>query len=391
MTNSQLTTHNSRTILIVTGEASGDLHGAELARALWKHNRSLEILGMGGERMQKAGVKLIFDNRRLGVMGLVEVIRRFRVVAEAYRTICEQLNGGRIHLVILIDSPDFNLRVAAVAKQKGIPAVYYIGPKVWAWRAGRVKAMARLIHRILVIFPFEEDLYRQAGVACRFVGHPLLDEIPRDLDPMQLRQQYGVDPKGTVVALLPGSRPQEVRRLLPVMLSAAVEVAAQVPGVAFLLPVAPSIKQEVVAEEVGRWPLRVKLISGEAPGVLACSDAAIVASGTATLEAALVGTPMVIIYKMAYLTYLVARMLVKVRSVGLVNIVAGQRVVPELLQGAATAERITKELMPLLMDERMRQKTKQALSQVSRQLGPPGASMRAAEEILEILQEHGLV
>lgn len=376
----------SHTVLIVTGEASGDLHGAELARALWKHDRSLEILGMGGKRMQKAGVKLIFDNRRLGVMGLVEVIRRFRVVAEAYRTICEQLNGGRIRLVTLIDSPDFNLRVAAVAKRKGIPAVYYIGPKVWAWREGRVKTMARLIHRMLVIFPFEEKLYRQAGVACRFVGHPLLDEIPRDLDPVQLRRQYEIDPKGPVVALLPGSRPQEVLRLLPVMLSAAVEVAAQLPKVGFLLPVAPSIEQGIVAEEVGRWPLQVKLISGEAPRVLAASDAAIVASGTATLEAALMGTPMVIIYKMAWLTYLVARMLVKVRNVGLVNIVAGQRVVPELLQGAATAKRITKELMPLLMDETTRQQTKQALSQVSRQLGPPGASMRAAEEILEILK-----
>ena len=336
--------------------------------------------------MQKAGVKLIFDNRRLGVMGLVEVIRRIRVVAVAYRTVVKYLKENSIHAVVLIDSPDFNLRVAAVAKKKGVPVVYYISPKIWAWRSGRVKVIRRLVQLMLVIFPFEEELYRQAGVPCRFVGHPLLDEIPRDLESAPLRERYGVNPRGPVVALLPGSRPEEIRRHLPVMLSAARYISERIPEVSFLLPVAPSIDVEGVAREMDRWSLRLKAVHGEAPGVLAASDAALIASGTATLEAALVGTPMVILYKMAWLTYLAARMWVKVRDVGLVNIVAGRRVIPELLQGAATGNRTAEELLPMLLDDSVRRKTKEALAEVSRALGSPGASMRAAEATLEVLR-----
>jgi lipid-A-disaccharide synthase len=375
------------TILIVTGEASGDLHGAELAQALWKCDPSLQIVGIGGERMQKAGVRLIFDNRRLGVMGLVEVIRRIRVIAVAYRTVVKYLTENPVHLVVLIDSPDFNLRVAAVAKRKGIPAVYYIGPKVWAWRPGRVKTIRRLIWRMLVIFPFEEELYRRAGVPCRFVGHPLLDETPKDLSRAELRDQYGVDSEKPVVALLPGSRPEEIRRHLPVMLSAARLISERIPGASFLLPIAPSIDGEAVRREIQRGSLPIKPVHGEAPRVLAASDAAVIASGTATLEAALVGTPMVVVYKMAWLTYGVARMLVKVRDVSLVNIVAGRRVVPERLQGTATGKSVAEELLPLLLDESLRREMSEALAQVRQKLGSPGASMRAAEEIIKVLHE----
>ena len=379
-----------RTLLIVTGEASGDLHGAELARALWKLDQSLQILGMGGQRMEKAGVKLVFDNRRLGVMGLVEVMKRWRWIVRSYRCICTWLKKGAIDLLVLIDSPDFNLRIARVARRHGIPVVYYIGPKIWAWRSGRIRTIAKRIQRMLVILPFEEEIYRKANVSCKFVGHPLLDEMPKDLDHKVLRRQYGLDPSSLVIALLPGSRQQEIERILPVMLSASSQISKQVEGVNFMLPVAPSIEWRSVERETSRWPISIKLIPADAPRVLASADAAIVTSGTATLEAALTGTPMVIVYKMAWLTYILARMFIRVRNIGLVNIVAGHRIVPELIQGAATGTTIANELMRLLKEKDLRQEMKKALSQVRQKIGPPGASMQAAEEVLTLLYKTGI-
>ena len=375
----------SRTVLLVTGEASGDLHGAELAHKLWRFDRSLHIIGMGGERMQKAGVKILFDNRRLGVMGLVEVIGRWRAIREAYRTIRVEIQKRKIDLVVLIDSPDFNFRVAKVAKVAAIPIVYYIGPKVWAWRSGRVKTLSKLVDKMLVILPFEEEIYQGAGVSCRFVGHPLLDEIPQDLDPVYLRQQYGVKNGNPVVALLPGSRFQEIKRLMPVMLSSAKKLRKKMPEASFLLAVAPSVDWNAIERMVKRSGVPVKMVSGEAPKVLACSDAAIVASGTATLEAALVGTPMVIVYRMAWLTYAFARMLVHIEHIGLVNIIAKREVAPELIQSKANANQIGKRLMPLLNDWEIRKQMKRSLVEISRNLGTPGASARAAREVLKIL------
>jgi lipid-A-disaccharide synthase len=374
--------HRFRTVAIISGEASGDLYGAQLAQRLWRLDRNLQIVGMGGDRMEKAGIKLFFDSRRLGVMGLVEVIRRWRTVREAYRTVCGQIQSGKIDLVVLIDSPDFNMRVARVSHEAGIPTVYYVGPKVWAWRAGRLKTLSQCVDRALLIFPFEEPLYREAGIPCKFVGHPLLEEIPQELDPVWLRQHFGVPSSHPVVALLPGSRPEEIRRLLPVMLSAAKRLNAKIPDVGYLLPVASSVDRKAVERMVGRSKLNVRLVTGDAPRVLACADAAVVASGTATLESALVGTPMVIVYKMAWLTYWAARLLVRIRQVGLVNIVAGRRVAPELLQGRASGRRISRELIRLMTEWEVRREMKRAMVEVSAKLGTPGAAMRAAREIL---------
>ena len=381
------TGQKSHTILIATGEASGDLYGARLASQLWRNDRSLRIIGMGGERMEKAGVKILFDNRKLGIMGLVEVLFRWKVVARAFQTISANLRSGKIDLLVLIDSPDFNLRIAEVAKEMKIPVVYYVGPKIWAWRPKRVDIVSRLVDRMMVIFPFEEPIYRQAGVRCRFVGHPLLDEIPRDLDPIFLRQKYGSDPRHLTVALLPGSRPQEVRRILPIMISAARVVSKQLEDVSFLIPVASSIERLTISRVVDRTSLSIKLVSGDAAGVLACSDAAVVASGTATLEAALVGTPMIVVYRMAWLTYLLARWLVKVKYVGLVNIIAGREVVPELLQGAATGKKVGLKLVHLLTEWETRKSIKKEYEEIVSQLGEPGASFRTSKEILELLHQ----
>lgn len=377
----------SYTILISTGEASGDLYGARLANQLWRNNRHLRIIGMGGERMEKAGVKILFDNRKLGVMGLVEVLFRWNVVAKAFQTFSTNLRSGKIDLLVLIDSPDFNLRIAKVAKEMKIPVVYYVGPKVWAWRPKRVDTISQLVDRMLVIFPFEESIYRQAGVRCSFVGHPLLDEIPQDQDPIFLRKLYGSDPQHLTVALLPGSRPQEVQRILPIMLSAAGFVSKKLGDVSFLIPIASSIDRLSIDREVERTSLSIKLVSGDAASVLACSDAAVVTSGTATLEAALVGTPMVVVYRMSWLTYILGRWLVKLKHVGLVNIIAGREVVPELLQGAATGKKIGLELVRLLTEWDFRKSIKKDYEEIVNKLGESGATFRSSREILDVLSE----
>ena len=374
-----------RTVFIVTGEASGDLHGAELARALLKQQPDLRLFGMGGEKMAHAGVELIFDNRQLGVMGLVEVLGRWRSVLAAFGAVREVLERRAVDLVVLIDSPDFNLRVARMAKRLHLPTVYYIGPKVWAWRPGRLKTAKKWVDRMLVIFPFEERLYRDAGVPCEFVGNPLMDEISEMPDRKALRHRYGIPGDAVVIALLPGSRWMEVDRLLDVMAEAFKRIQTDVPSVIGLLPVAPSLSLSEIRQRLSDETIR--LVEGDAPQVLACADFAIVASGTATLEAAVVGTPMVVVYKVSWLTALVGRLLVRIRDVGLVNIIAGRRVAPELLQSDATPEKIAEAVLDYLRNPVKMQEQKKALEEVRRELGPPGAARRAAAEILKILSQ----
>ena len=374
-----------RTVFIVTGEASGDLHGAELARALLKQQPDLRLLGMGGEKMAQAGVELIFDNRQLGVMGLVEVLGRWRSVLAAFGAVREALERRAVDLVVLIDSPDFNLRVARMAKRLHLPTVYYIGPKVWAWRPGRLKTAKKWVDRMLVIFPFEERLYRDAGVPCEFVGNPLMDEISEMPDRKALRHRYGIPSDAVVIALLPGSRRMEVDRLLDLMAEAFKRIQTDLPSVIGLLPVAPSLSLSEIRQRVSGE--KIRLVEGDAPQVLACADFAIIASGTATLEAAVVGTPMIVVYKVSWLTALVGRLLIKIRDVGLVNIIAGRRVAPELLQSDATPEKIAEAVLDYLRHPMKMQEQKKALEEVRRDLGPPGAARRAAADILQLLSQ----
>jgi len=378
---------SQRTILIVTAEASGDLHGAELALALRQQQSDLRILGMGGERMKLAGVELIFDNRELGVMGLVEVLHRWRSVLRAFETVKEVLDREGVDLIVLIDSPDFNLRVGRLAKQMKIPTVYYIGPKIWAWRRGRLKTVKKWIDRMLVIFPFEEPLYQAVGVPCEFVGHPLLDEIPATLDREALRRRYEIPDDAVVVALLPGSRRMEIDRLLNGMTEAYRRIRADLPSVIGIMPVAPSLSMSEIRQKLAVHADDLRLVAGDAPQVLACSDFAVVASGTATIEAAIVGTPMVIVYKVAPLTMLLARLLVKIRSAGLVNILAGRVVAPELLQSNATPENIAAVVLDHLRNPAKMQEQKMALEDVRQKLGLPGAAHRAAASILKLLSQ----
>jgi lipid-A-disaccharide synthase len=379
-----------RTILIVTGEASGDLHGAELARALRHQEPGVRLLGMGGERMQQAGVELIFDNRELGVMGVVEVFGRWKSVLSAFGAIKGVLERKTVDLVVMIDSPDFNLRVARMAKRMGLSTVYYIGPKVWAWRSGRVRTIKKWVDRMLVIFPFEEKFYRDAGVPCEYVGNPLMDEIPGAQDRGAARRQFGLPAEGPVIALLPGSRRMEIDRLLRVMVEAFARIRAEFPTAAGVVPVAPSFSLNDLRREAGSGgedSSGIRWISGEAPRVLACSDFAIVASGTATLEAAVVDTPMVIVYKVAPLTMLLARLLVKIRSAGLVNILAGRCVAPEFLQSDATPENVANAVLDYWRNPAKRQEQRKDLEEIRRILGGPGAARRAAAGVLKFLSQ----
>lgn len=371
-----------KTILIISGETSGDLHGGNLALALHRMQPGLRLLGVGGPRMASAGVELIEDNREMGVVGVWEVISHLRAIQRAYRRVMQVLASGQVDLVVLIDYPEFNFRIAHVVRRKKIPIVYYISPQVWAWRSGRVKTVKKLVQQMIVILPFEKGLYQQSGVPCEFVGHPLLDEVQTDLDKKEVLRSFRLDPGQPVIGLLPGSRPKEVKKILPLMLAAMTRTDQKVPSIQLLLALAPSIERDEVLAITSRWPLDVKIIEGKTDRVIVASDLVLVASGTATLQAAILETPMVILYRVAWLTYLLAQLLIKVDHMGLVNLVAGRRIVPELLQREATPNRIAEEVQSMLMDLPRREAIKKELAQVRSRLGTPGASQRAAEIIL---------
>jgi lipid-A-disaccharide synthase len=375
----------SKTILIVSGETSGDLHGGNLAFALLKMRPDLRLLGVGGPRMAAAGVELIEDNREMGVVGVWEVLSHLRAIRRAYRRVLQILESGEVDLLVLIDYPDFNFRVAHVAHRKRIPIVYYISPQVWAWRSGRIQNIKRWVRQMIVILPFEKEWYQRAGVPCEFVGHPLLDEVRTDLDKKEVLKSFGLDPDRPVISLLPGSRSKEVGKILPLMLEAVSRVRLTVPGLQLLLALAPSIRKDEVSAILSRRPLDVKIIEGKTDQVIVAADLALVASGTATLQTAILETPMVILYRVAWFTFLLARMLVKVDHIGLVNLVAGKRVVPELLQDEATPDRIAEKIQGMLLDLPNREALKKELAQVRSRLGTPGASRRAAELILRQL------
>jgi lipid-A-disaccharide synthase len=372
-------------ILMVAGEASGDLHGARLADEIFRRDRGIEIFGIGGPAMRKAGVKLIDDVGRLGVVGIVEVVAHFRAILTAWRRAKARLSEG-IDLLVLVDYPDFNLRLAKVAKARSIPVVYYISPQIWAWRSGRLATIAKRVDRMLVILPFEEAIYRDAGIDCTFVGHPLLDQISPSRSTEE-RKSYlkglGLDPERPTIGLLPGSRRGEVVRHLPVMIEGMRLLEERKGHFQILLPMAPTLQRSEFIPFLPKDAPAVTMVEGEADRVIAASDAVVVASGTATLQAALLSTPMVILYKVSPLTIRIGRWLVRSEHIGLVNIIAGKRLVPELIQEEATGARICEEVSKILEGEGER--IRKGLEEVSVRLGAPGASGRAAERILELV------
>jgi lipid-A-disaccharide synthase len=371
----------SQELLVVAGEASGDLHGARLVSELRRLDPDLSFFGLGGDELRAAGLDSVAHSAEISVVGITEVLRILKRARELFAVLLAEVDRRRPAAAVLIDFPDFNLRLARELKKRGVPVVYYISPQIWAWRRGRVKTIAQVVDRMLVLFPFEVDFYRRFGVDVVHVGHPLVDEVPQ----LPSAWEKG-EPSGPYrLALLPGSRVSEVEVLLPVMLAAVRRLAHELPVEAHLIR-APTIAQEMLEEEVELSGLPVRIVSEDRFAAVADSHLALCASGTATLEVGLLGTPMVMLYRLGSWTYLLARFLVRLPYVSLVNLVLGRKVVPELLQGQASAERIALEAEHLLMDDREREEMREALAEVRGRLGSGGASRRAALEIADLLR-----
>jgi lipid-A-disaccharide synthase len=369
-------------ILLVTGEASGDLHGAHLAAAIVAQDPTVEVVGIGGAAMRAAGVTLIPNVPQLDVMGLIG-LSAVRTWIGRLRAVRRILRSEPWDLVVFIDNPGLNLHFARVAKAAGRRVLYYIAPQVWAWRPGRMKWIRRRVDHVVVILPFEARLYERAGVRCTFVGHPLLDSVAPHYDKTALRRRYQLRESAPVVGLLPGSRAAEVTMLLPLLLETAAQTAAREPATQFLVAQAASIDDHLLNRLLEDSPVRVQIVKDQASEVMAASDLLVVASGTATLQAAVIGTPMILVYKTTLPTYWVARLLIRVKWIGLVNLVAGRTIVPELIQDEANAERLIGEVRALLNDREAYNRMKDGLREVRHALGEPGASRRAARVVLE--------
>lgn len=371
-------------ILISAGEASGDRLGAGLATALRRLRPDVDLLGMGGPEMEAAGVRRIQDAAEVAVVGFVEVLAHLRDIRAAMRRLQDALDRERPDLLVPIDFPDFHLRLAKRARSRGVPVVYFVSPQVWAWRRGRVRVLRRLVRRMLVLFPFERAFYEEAGVPVSFVGHPVVERVDPDEPRPDLLERAGLDPGRPVVALLPGSRRSEVSRLLPPMIDAARILASGRPGLQFLVPRAgtlPAAALEAPLREAAIPGLRVH--AGDFPQILTACTAGAVASGTATLEAAVAGLPAVVVYRMNRWSYALGRLLVRVDHVGMPNLVAGRRLLPELIQEECNGPAIAREVGAFLDDPERVESTRQGLREVRRRLGEPGAFERAARAILE--------
>jgi lipid-A-disaccharide synthase len=377
---------NSRLVLIVAGEASADLHGSHLVTALKRLDPELTFWGIGGRNMEEAGVRILFTSSEMAVVGLTEVLSRLATVTRAYLRLKTILRKDQPVLLILMDYPDFNLRLAAAAKRFQVPVLYYISPQVWAWRKGRVETIRRCVDRMAVILPFEKDFYRERGLDVEHVGHPLLEEIPADLDGKKARTEFGLHHAAPVIALLPGSRKEEVTNLLPVMIEAAERIRSRHAGLKCLLPRASTIPAELLAGLLQKSPVDIQVMEGDVYRVLKACDMALVASGTATLEAAILETPMVIVYRVSLLSYWIGRMVISVPFIGLVNLVAGEAVVPELIQNDVTPERLAQEAMDILEHDDKRTNMVRRLQALRETLGQERASESTARIALEMIE-----
>ena len=377
----------NKKIFIVAGEASGDLHGADLTRALFTLDPEVTLMGMGGEQMRQAGVQLLVDAGNLAALGVTDTLYHLVRLSRAFFRLRAALAAERPDLLILIDFPDFNFLLARASRRMGIPVLYYISPQVWAWRPGRVRTLKRLVEKMLVIFPFEEALYREAGVPVTFVGHPMVDRLRNVPTREEARRHLGCRESDVVVGLLPGSREAEIAHHLPVLQGAVAQIVQAKPEVCFLLAVANSLPPRTTGRLLEASNSHIRSVSGQTYQVMRAADLLITASGTATLEAGLLGTPMIIIYRVSQLTWLAGKLLVDVPSIGMVNLVAGKRVVPELVQNDFTSERVAETALELLHSPGVLGAIRRELGGVRGRLGEEGASLRAAREVLKTLQE----
>lgn len=374
-------------IMIVAGEPSADRHGAEVVRTLKRLLPEVEVWGMGGTFMREAGVRVVKDISEISVVGITEVVWHIRAILEAKKALMEAFDRNPPLLTILIDFPDFNLRLANEIKKRGGIILYYIAPQVWAWRRGRLKEIARVVDFLGVILPFEEDFFRRAGIRAEFVGHPLMEELPFGITKLEAKEILGIGEGKKVLGLLPGSRSVEIRRMLPVMLEASKEIIRKADGIVPIVALPRGTDPARFHEMVKKSCPEALVTSGRSHVVLAASEAAAVASGTATLEAALLRTPIVVAYKASWLSYFLARLLVKVPHISLVNILAKEEVVPELIQGKFKPKALRTELLSLMEDGGKRGRMIQAMTNIKEMLGEKKASLSIALAALNIIGE----
>jgi lipid-A-disaccharide synthase len=367
-------------VLLSCGEPSGDLYAGALTRELRAIDPGIRVAGLGGPSFAAAGGELIEDYRGFAVTGLTEAIFKLPRAWGSLRRMLASARANRPDALVVIDFPDFNFPLGRRIHALGVPVVYYIGPQIWAWRAGRLKTIREFADLVLVIFPFEEQIYREGGVRVEFVGHPLVDLATTPEPRERFHARVGLSPQRPTVAVLPGSRPNEVSRLLPVLVSAAGQIRMRVPDVQFIVARAPNLDDRLF--ETARLALRI--VEGKTDAVLAASDVALTASGTATVQAALHDTPMVVVYRLSPLTYRLGKPLVTVDTYAMVNLIAGKKIVPELIQDACTPENVAAEAVDILTNPGRAAAVRAGLAVVRERLGAPGASRRAAEAILRL-------
>jgi lipid-A-disaccharide synthase len=370
--------------MISCGEPSGDLYAGALAREIARIAPATIVSGFGSERLREAGASLVGDFKGLSVTGLLEVARVLPRTYAMYRRLLAEVDASRPDVFVPIDFPDFNFRLAAAIRKRGIPVVYYIGPQLWAWRPGRLKTMQRIADRVLVIFPFEEAIYRDAGIPVQWVGHPLLDLTASSGSRQTFLERHGFDSSRPLVALLPGSRRNEVRAILPELLEAARLIRQRLPGAQFVLARAPHLADDLFAlpgDEGSSGPT-VTILEGVLDDVLASADVALLASGTVTVQAALHECPMIVVYRLSPLTYQLGRPFVHVDTFAMANLVAGRRIVPELIQDEFTPRAVADAALELLLNPAAAARMRADLREVRGKLGEPGASRRAAEAVL---------
>ena len=374
--------------MIIAGEASGDLHAAKLVKAVKADRPDIAFYGIGGDDMRTAGVEVMVDAAELAVVGLVEIWAHRKIIFAALNKMRQELQDNPPDLLVLVDYPEFNLRLAKAAKQHGVKVLYYISPQVWAWRQYRVHKIRQRVDMMAVVFPFEETFYQQYQVPVEFVGHPLVDEVRPSTDRDSLRTQFKLDSKQPVVGLFPGSRRSEIRRLLAIILQSAECLKQKYPGAQFLLPLAPGLKHTDIQPYLQQHPeLNIQVMENRAYDVMAACDVIITVSGTVTLEIALVGTPFLIINKVAWLTYLIVHRMLKIEHIGLCNIVAGKRIAPELIQYDATPAKICQTIARLIDEPDRRENMRTELGRIENLLGKKGGIENAARLVIGMLED----
>ena len=373
-------------ILISAGEASGDIHAAAVTAAIKKIDSSAEVFGMGGDALRNAGGEVLFDIKDHGVMGFVEVLKKLPALFKLRDDFEKVMDERKPDCLITVDYPGFNMKLAKLAHDKGIPVVSYIAPSAWAWHKSRAKKVAKIVDKVACIFPFEYDVYKEAGAPVEFVGHPLVDIVKPKMSQAEAMTFAGKEEGKKLILLMPGSRLMEIEKMLPTLLEAAKLIKKQLPEVSFVMPRAGTIPISLLEEKIKASGLEVKITEGNNYDLFSVADLALATSGTVTLEAALCGLGSVIVYKTNPVTYFIAKLVVNIPHIGLPNIVAAKSVLPELIQNDFTPAKVAQEALALLESER-NAKMKEGLAYVKERLGKPGAVGRVAESVLKIAGE----